>query len=174
MTNARIQPFCRANNFNLGYYDGIRVFPRSITDRKKAFFLYKNHFCLIWKSDGVSFDKTIKEMKDNFIIVDTYKTEENVFSHFKYEFIPKKIESHLTNSVVYDLETHNTDRASPYCFSFYRLRKFSGRYGRDQTLEELNKCKKDTLVFDGDIGIISALDFCLKLKGEERRVRKNC
>ena len=26
MTKARIQPFCRANNNNLGYFDGIRVF----------------------------------------------------------------------------------------------------------------------------------------------------
>ena len=27
MTKARIQPFCRANNINLGYWDGERVFP---------------------------------------------------------------------------------------------------------------------------------------------------
>ena len=27
MTKARIQPFCRANNNNLGYWDGERVFP---------------------------------------------------------------------------------------------------------------------------------------------------
>ena len=33
MTMARIQPFCRANNINLGYFNGIRVFPRSVTDR---------------------------------------------------------------------------------------------------------------------------------------------
>ena len=44
MTKARIQPFRRANNFNLGYFDGIRVFPRSITDRNNALFLHNNHF----------------------------------------------------------------------------------------------------------------------------------
>ena len=40
MTKARVQPFCRANNSNLGYYDGERVFPRSVTARKNALFFY--------------------------------------------------------------------------------------------------------------------------------------
>ena len=78
MTKARIQPFCRANNINLGYYDGIRVFPRSVTDRKNALFFYNNHFCLIWKSEGVSFSQGTKELKNKLEIVDNYITEENV------------------------------------------------------------------------------------------------
>ena len=110
-------------------------------------------------------------MKDNFRIVDIFITEENVTSHFKYEFIPKKFESHLTNCIVYDLERRNADRARPYCISFYRLSKISERYERDQTQEELNKCKTDTLVFDGDNCINNALDFCLKLKREEGKVK---
>ena len=76
-------------------------------------------FCLIWKSEGVSFNQAFKELKDNFKKVDIYITEENVFFHFKYEFIPNKIESHLTNSNVYDLETHNTEKARPYKLTFY-------------------------------------------------------
>ena len=111
MTEARIQPFCRANNNNLGYYDGERIFPRSDTDRNNALFLYNNHFCLIWKSEGVSFIQAIKRLKIIFKIVDNYITEENFNSHFEYICKPKKIESHLTNFIVYDLETHNTDRA---------------------------------------------------------------
>ena len=127
MTKARIQPFGRANNINLGFYDGGRVLPRSFTERKTALSLYNNHFCLIWKSEGVSFNQAIRELKDNFKIVDNYITEENVNSHFKYEFIPK-IDSHLTNFIVYDLETHNTDRAKPYNMTFYQLSKIAGRY----------------------------------------------
>ena len=91
MTKARIQPFCRANNINLGYYDGIRIVPRSVTDRNNALFLFNNHFCLTWKSEGVSFNQAIKGLKDNFKIVDNFITEANVRSHFKYEFIPKKL-----------------------------------------------------------------------------------
>ena len=71
------------------------------------------------KSENVSFNQAIKELKDNFKIVNNYITEENVNSQFKYEFIPKKIESHLTCFFVYDLETHNTDRAKPYNMTFY-------------------------------------------------------
>ena len=173
MTKARIQPFCRANNINLGYWDGERVFPRCVTNRDSALFLFNNHFCLIWKSQGKSFRDAIKEVIENFKVVDNYITEENVNSHFKYEFTPKKIESHLTNFIVYDLETHNTDRAKPYNMTFYRLSKIAGRYERDPTPEELEKSKKDTIAFMGDDCINNALDYCLKLKGEERKTINN-
>ena len=33
--------------------------------------------------------------------------------------------------------------------------------------------KKDTIAFDGDDCVSKALDFCLKLKGEERKDNKN-
>ena len=171
MTKARIQPFCRANNINLGYYNDDRVLPRSVTNRDSAFCLYNNHFCLIWKSENVSFVQAINELKKKFKIVDNYITDENVFSHFKYEFIPKKIQSHLTNFIVYDLETHNTDRARPYNMTFYRLSKIAGSYERDPTPEELQKSINDTIAFAGDNCIGNALDFCLKLKGEEQKVK---
>ena len=92
MTMARIQPFCRANKINLGYYNNDRVFPRTVTNKDSALYLCNNHFCLIWKSENDSFKDAIKELKDKFKMVDNYITDENVNSHFKYEFIPKKIE----------------------------------------------------------------------------------
>ena len=113
-------------------------------------FLYNNHFCLLWKSQNVSFGQAINELEKSFKIVNNYITEENVKSHFKYDFIPKKIESHLTNFITYDLETYNTDRTSAYVFCFYRLSKLDGRYNRDLTPDELEKCRKDTIAFDGD------------------------
>ena len=90
MTKTIIQPFCRANSNNLGYYDGKRIFPRSVTDRNKALYLYNNLYRLKWKPGGVSFNQATKELKDNFKLSDNYKTEENVSSHFEYEFTPKK------------------------------------------------------------------------------------
>ena len=113
MTKARIQPFCKANNIDIGYYNDERVFPRSVTNRDNALYLYNNHFCVIWKNENVSFKDAVKELKDNFKIVDNYITEENVNSHFKYEYIPKKINSHLTNFIVYDIGTYSSDRARP-------------------------------------------------------------
>ena len=92
------------------------------------------------KSEGVSFNEAITELKYNFKTVDNFVTEENVNSHFKYEFTPKRIESHPTKIIVYDLETHNTDRARPYVFCFYRLSKQAGSYNRDLTSDEIDKC----------------------------------
>ena len=71
MTKARIHSFSRANNINLGYFDGNRVFPRSVTNRDSASFLHNIHFCLKWKSKGVSFFQTFTELKDNFRTVDS-------------------------------------------------------------------------------------------------------
>ena len=121
MTMARIQSCLKRLGVNLSYYNGDRVFPRTVTNRDSALYFYNIHFCLIWKSEGINFNQAIKELEDNFKVVDNYKTKENVNSHLEHEFIPKKIESHLTNFIVYDLETHNTDRARPYVFCFHRL-----------------------------------------------------
>ena len=171
MTMARIQPCLRKLGIDLCYFNGERVFPRTVTNRDTALYLYNNHFCLIWKSQGVKFNEAIQELKINFKIDDKYITEENVNSHFKYEFIRKKNESHLTNFFVFDLETHNTDRARAYNMTFYRISKIAGRYERNPTPEELQKSIDDTIAFAGDNCINNALDFCLKLKREERKVK---
>ena len=50
-----------------------------------------------------------------------------------------KFESYLTNFIIYDLETQNPDWGGtrPYCISFYRISKISGRCNRDLTPYEL-------------------------------------
>ena len=108
-----------------------------VTVQNYALYLHYNHFCLIWKTEKINFNQAVKELKDNFIMVDISITEENLKSHFKYEFIPKIKGSHLTNFIVYDLETHITDRARPYVFSFDRLSKLAGRYNRNLTTDEI-------------------------------------
>ena len=59
MTMARIQLCLRKLGINLGYYNGERVFPRTVTNRDCALYLYNIHFCLIWKSQGLSFNQAI-------------------------------------------------------------------------------------------------------------------
>ena len=53
MTSARIQPFCRKYNINIGIFDGTRINPRNITQRDTSLFIYNNQFCLIWKSNNI-------------------------------------------------------------------------------------------------------------------------
>ena len=56
--------------------------------------------------------------------------------------------------------------------TFYWISKLAGRYNRDLTPYEIVKCKKDTLVFDGDICVGNALDVLLDFKSKERKVKK--
>ena len=171
ITKARIHPFCRASNINLGYYDGTGVFPRSVTDKNNAMFLHSNHFCLVWKSENVIFNKAIKELKGNFKIADQYITEENVKSRFEEIYTLKKLNIIWLIFFVNDLETHETDRARPYVFCFYRLSNLAKKYNHDLTPYQLEKFKKVTIAFDGDNCVTNALDFCLKLKREERKLK---
>ena len=109
MTSVRIQPYCRKYNINIGNYDGFRVYPRSITQRDIALKIHKNNFCLIWKSNGSSYHKAIKEIKDNFKVFDNVISEKYVKSYIKNEYKPKKVQSELNNMIFDDLETFNTD-----------------------------------------------------------------
>ena len=79
----------------------------------------------------------------------------------------------MTNSITYDVETHNSDRARHYVFCFYHLSKLTGRYNRDSTAYEIEKGKKDTIAFDRYNCITNTLGFCLKLKTEDRKDKKN-
>ena len=106
LTKGRSQPFCRDNNINLGYYDGDRVFPRSVTNRNNSLFLNNNQFCFIWKSEGVSFNQDIQELKDNFKMVDNYITEENVKTHFEYIYINQRKQNLTWVILLYMISKH--------------------------------------------------------------------
>ena len=55
------------------------------------------------------------------------------------------MDSHLTKFLVYDLETHNTDRTRHFCISFYRLNKLARRYNRDLLQFEIENVKMTVL-----------------------------
>ena len=74
--------------------------------------------------------------------------------------------------VVFDIETFNTNRAIPYANCIYRLIKLSGKYNRDITEQEYQKCLKDCIVFKGLDNINEMLDYVLQFKGEPKRVEK--
>ena len=84
MTSARIQPLCREYYINIGCYDGMKIKPRSITQRNIAFKLHSYHFCLIWKSGSTGFNQAIKELKDNFKFVDSVISGKHVKSFIKF------------------------------------------------------------------------------------------
>ena len=91
MTKARIQPCLKKLGVDLGYYIDEKIFPRTVTNRNSALYLHNNHSCLIWKSQNVSSNQAVQELKNNLKIVDNYITEENVNSYFEYKYKPKKL-----------------------------------------------------------------------------------
>ena len=60
-------------------------------------------------------------------------SKKHIKSFIKKEYNPKKVQSPLTNIIVYDLETYDKDRTVRYCSCIYKLSKMSGRYNRDIT-----------------------------------------
>ena len=77
--------------------------------------MHKNLGCLIWKSIGISFNQALEELKYNFKVVDSGIFDKHVKNFVKSEHKPEKMQSRLTNNIVYRLETFNKDRAIPYC-----------------------------------------------------------
>ena len=123
MTSARSHPFCRKYNTNIGLFDGTRINPRKITQRITALKIHNNLFCLIWKSNKISFDHVIEdELKPNFKVHDILVSDKLVKTFIKHEYNPKKVKSSLTNIVVNDLETFKKIQV-PYCSCIYKLIK---------------------------------------------------
>ena len=172
MTSARIQPFCKKHDINIGCFDWTGINPRNLTQRDTSLFIYINHFCLIWKSNGISFNQVIEnELKPNFKVVDNVISEKHVKSFIKYEYNPKKVKSPLTNIVIYDLETFKKDKAVPYCSCIYKLSKISGKYHRDISEQDYQKCLNDCVVFKGTDCNNEMLDHVLSFKGEPKNVK---
>ena len=88
---ARFKACSKNLGTELGYNKGKEIYPRTICEKDVGLCLYNNHFCLIWNSQGVSFNQAKQELKTNFKKVDTFKTENKVESRFKYESLPKKL-----------------------------------------------------------------------------------
>ena len=171
MTSARLQPFRKKYNINIGCFDGTRINPRNLTQRDISLFIYNNHFCLVWKSNGISFSQATEELKNNFKVVDNVISDKHVKIFIKYEYNPKKVKSPLTKKVVYVLETFNKNRAVPYCSCIYKLSKISGKYHRDISEQEYQKFLNGCVVFKGTDCINEMLDHVLSFKGEPKKVK---
>ena len=72
---------------------------------------------------------------------------------------------------MYDLETFDKIRAVPYCSCIYNLSKISGKYHRDISEQENQKCLNDCVVFKGTDCINEMLDHVLSFKGEPKKVK---
>ena len=141
-----------------------------MTQRSISLYIQINQFCLIWKWNIISFNKTIEKLKPNFKIVDTYISDKHVKSFVKCEYKPKKVQTPLIIMLHYDLETCNTDRAVPYCSFMFQMTKINGEYNRDMTEKVYEKCKNECFVLKGNNCINDTLDHVLTFKGKIRKI----
>ena len=72
--------------------------------------------------------------------------------------------------IVYDIETFSTINCVPYANCIFRLSKLSGKYYRDISEKEYQKCLNDCIVFKGLDNINKMLDYVLQYKGERKRI----
>ena len=63
MIPARIQPFCRKYNINIGFFHGKEIWSRAITQRNIPIKININYFCLICTSNVISFIQVIEDEK---------------------------------------------------------------------------------------------------------------
>ena len=171
MTSAGIQQFCRRYNINIGCFDGTRINTRNITERNTTLRIHKNHFCLIWKSDSISFIQVKKELIQNFKVADKFISDKHGKCFIIYEYKPKKLQPPLTKIVVYDLETFYKTKAVPYCSCIDKLRKISGKYNRESTENEYHKGLNVCVVFKRSDSNNYMLDHVLSFKGEPKKVK---
>ena len=76
--------------------------------------MYKIHFCLILKLNGIIFNKAIEHLKIILRVVDNALSDKHVEGFDKYKSKPQKVQPHSTNLIFHDLESFNTNRCVPY------------------------------------------------------------
>ena len=83
MTKARIRPFGPDHNINIGYFEAKEVDARSVTENIYALYSFNNHFCLICKSETVSFNKVLEKLKSNLTKVNRFTSLDTANFCFK-------------------------------------------------------------------------------------------
>ena len=174
MTSARIQQFFRKFNIEIVCFNGKETTPRKIPERNTSLFINNEYFCLNWNSQGKSFDKAIEDdLKLNFKVVNNVISDKHVKNFNKYEYKPKKVQSPLTNVIVYDLETFNKIRAVQSCSCINKLSKISSTYNGDISEKENRKCLNGCVVCKWTDCIKEMLDDVLSFKGEAKKTKSN-
>ena len=70
---------------------------------------------------------------------------------------------------MYDLETFNKIRTVPYFSCIYKLSKTSGKYHRDISEQEYQKCLNECVVLKGIACVNEMIDHVLSFKGEPKK-----
>ena len=88
MTLAKIQPFYRKYNINLGVYNKKQrsILIKTISEGRICLLFHNNHFCVKWKTNKSSFSDAIKEVENNFRYEETEINDKILQQVIEYKF----------------------------------------------------------------------------------------
>ena len=153
MTSAKIQPFCKKHNIDLGIYDlkQKRILPLSVTERRICLYIHENHFCVIWKTEKTTFINAIKELEDNFEYEPNHITDNILKQVQEYKFPLSNEKDCLCAVFSFDLETVNVpyqEFCEAYGAGCYHLDRLKECYNGDLSKEELEIERQYVHIFD--------------------------
>ena len=153
MTSAKIQPFCKKHDINLGIYDlkQKRILPLSVTERRICLYIHENHFCVIWKTEKTTFIKAIKELEDNFEYEPNHITDNILKQVQEYKFPISNEKDCLFAVFSFEVETVNVpyqEFCEAYGAGCYHLDRLKECYNGDLTKEELEIGRQYVHIFD--------------------------
>ena len=153
MTSAKIQPFCRKCNINLGVYNKKQrsFLPKSVAERRICLLIHNNHFCVIWKTNQSTFPDAIAQIENNFRYEETQINDNILQQVIEYKFLVSYEMGCLYNVFAFDLETCNVDyseHCEPYAAVVYHPNNFYWCFNGNLDKEELAIERSKVHVFD--------------------------
>ena len=178
MTSAKIQPFCRKYNSNLGVYNKKQrsILPKTITERRICLLIHNNQFCVIRKKNQSSLPDAIEEMENNFKYEET-QINDDILQQFIEYMLPISYEMNcLYNVFAFDLETCNeeySEYCEPYGAVVYHLKTLYSCFTGSLNEEELAIERSKVHVFDRENGnpVLKVIDYVItKYKGKPKDI----
>ena len=156
MPRCRIPEFCKRYKIDIGIYDlnNGRILPRTVKQKNICVYIYKNHYCVIWrKNRRDSLLNGVNEIENNFKYIKNKINENNLKQRIRYRFPKHETIDQLENVFVFDLETQNDNEfAETYGVGLYDVNRLRDKWDRDLTNNELVIERKNVTVFDASNG----------------------
>ena len=179
MLRARVSLFCKRVGIGIGFWsnEDKRIMPRNCPVRNKCLYLYKQHYCVIWKNnDNDSLLNAAKEVENNFQYIRNRINNNNLKNIIKYSFPFKEKHNELDNVLIFDIETGNVeDRAIPYGIGLYDLSRLKYRYKKDLTDNEIITERKNVIKFKAYDGnpVVQMVEYINKNYTGDKIIHRN-
>ena len=145
MTLAKIQPFRKKYNLNLGVYNVKQktILPRSVTQRNICLYFHNNHFCVIRK-------------KNRSIFPEYNKISDTILKQVEEYKFPISNDKNCVYAVfAFDVETCNVENnlnCEAYAAGVYHLNRLYECFNGDLTENELRIERENVHVLDRENG----------------------